>query len=136
MKPVLALFAFVSVLLAAVPARAELVFFNTGRTLSVKSHRVDGDALVLVLRGGGEIVCEASIVSRFAPDEVPYPEPEAEAVPVAARPAATAGPFGEIIDRVRHEGARECLDALVWDRLEQLEDVAVGQPRHQAENSP
>ena len=43
---------------------------------------------------------------------------------------------GEIIDRVRHEGARECLDALVWDRLEQLEDVAVGQPRHQAENSP
>src|SRR5438046_1664548 len=103
MKPVLSIFAFVSVLLAAVPARAELVFFNTGRTLSVKSHRLDGDALVLVLRGGGEIVCEASIVSRFAPDEVPYPEPEVETVPAPVQPSATAGPYGEIIDRVAAE---------------------------------
>ena len=42
----------------ALPARAELVYFTTGRTLSVKSHRADGDSLVLVLRGGGEMVCE------------------------------------------------------------------------------
>ena len=34
---------------------------TTGRTLSVKAHRVDGNSLVLELRGGGEIVCEASI---------------------------------------------------------------------------
>jgi Fe-S cluster assembly protein SufD len=33
---------------------------------------------------------------------------------------------GEIIDRVKHEAIREELDALVWDRLEQLESVAVG----------
>ena len=43
-------FAFVSSLAAvsfvasAVPARAELVYFNTGRTMSVKGHRVDGDS--------------------------------------------------------------------------------------------
>jgi len=54
--------------LIASPANAELVFFNTGRTLSVKGHRVEGDSLVLVLRGGGEIVCETSIVARFEPD--------------------------------------------------------------------
>ena len=95
----------VSLLLSARPAQAELVFFNTGRTLSVKSHRVDGDSLVLVLRGGGEIVCETSIVARFAPDEVPYPEPEAEAPPPApVRPApAAAVPYGEIIDRLAEE---------------------------------
>jgi len=51
----------------AVPARAELVFFNTGRSLSVKSHRVDGDSLVLQLRGGGEIVCDSAIVSITTP---------------------------------------------------------------------
>ena len=96
---------FGSLFLSARPAQAELVFFNTGRTLSVKSHRVDGDSLVLVLRGGGEIVCETSIVARFAPDEVPYPEPEAEAPPPApVRPApAAAVPYGEIIDRLAAE---------------------------------
>ena len=49
-------------LLSPRPARAELVFFATGRTLSVKSHRLDGESLVLALRAGGEIVCEPSIV--------------------------------------------------------------------------
>ena len=96
---------FGSLFLSARPAQAELVFFNTGRTLSVKSHRADGDSLVLVLRGGGEIVCETSIVARFAPDEVPYPEPEAEAPPPApVRPApAAVVPYGEIIDRLAAE---------------------------------
>jgi soluble lytic murein transglycosylase-like protein len=98
------LFAVIGVVLFALPASAELVYFNTGRTLSVKSHHADGDSLVLVLRSGGEIVCEASIVSRFAPDEVPYPEPEAAVPAVAAvPPAATAGPYSEIIERVAAE---------------------------------
>ncbi|MGH9142932.1 MAG: lytic transglycosylase domain-containing protein, partial [Vicinamibacterales bacterium] len=89
-------------ILCAWPARAELVFFNTGRTLSVKSHRIEGDSLVLVLRAGGEIVCEMSIVSRFAPDEVPYPEPEtAPAEPVTT--VTIVGPFNDIIDRVSAE---------------------------------
>jgi len=60
----------------AMPARAELVFFTTGRSLSVKSHRADGEALVLVLRDGGEVEFDRSLVTRIEPDEVPYPEPE------------------------------------------------------------
>ena len=46
----------------ATPARrAQSSCFSTsGRTLSVKSHRVEGDSLVLALRGGGEIVCESA----------------------------------------------------------------------------
>ena len=95
--------AVVALAFLASPASAELVFFNTGRTLSVKSHRVEGDSLVLVLRSGGEVTCESSIVDRFAPDEVPYPEPELEAAPAAAQPLATVGPYGDIIDRVAAE---------------------------------
>src|SRR5262245_21846776 len=49
--------------------------------MSVKSFRIEGTSLVMSLRGGGEIVCEASIVSRIDPDEVPYPE---EVLPVSA----------------------------------------------------
>ena len=92
----------VSLGFVALPARAELVFFNTGRSLSVKSHHVDGDSLVMQLRGGGEIVCDRAIVSRVTPDEVPYPEPEAAAAS-APLEAAVAGPFSEIIDRVAAE---------------------------------
>ena len=105
MKPVLSVLAFVSVLLAAVPARAELVFFNTGRTMSVKTHRVEGDSVVLSLRSGGEIVMEAANIARFAPDEVPYPEPVVEppVVVVAAVEPVTDVPYGAIIDKVSAE---------------------------------
>ncbi|MCU1383620.1 MAG: mltC [Acidobacteria bacterium] len=97
--------AVLAVVSFATPARAELVFFNTGRTLSVKGHRVDGESLVLELRSGGEMVCAPSLVARFADDEVPYPEPEVEAPPApAAVPQAVAGvPYSEIIDRVAAE---------------------------------
>jgi soluble lytic murein transglycosylase-like protein len=94
----------VSLVASAAPARAEIVFFNTGRTLSLKGHRVDGDSLVLQLRGGGEIVCEASLISRFAPDEVPYPEPEVEPAPaIAVAQEASVVPYGAIIDKVSAE---------------------------------
>jgi hypothetical protein len=92
---------FVLMQLHALPARAELAYFSTGRTLSIKAHRVDGGSLVLMLRGGGEIVCDASAIARFTPDEVPYPEPEP--VVVAAVPAAESVPYGEIIDKVSGE---------------------------------
>src|SRR5712691_10628199 len=73
----------------AAPARAELVFFATGKTMSVKAHRAEGDSLVLMLRAGGEIVLEGSLVSRIEPDEVPYPEP--------APPAVSAPPVAETV---------------------------------------
>ena len=95
---------FVSLLASAAPARAEIAFFSSGRTLSLKGHRADGDSMVLVLRGGGEIVCEASIITRFAPDEVPYPEPEVEPVPaIALAQTVVVVPYGAIIDKVSAE---------------------------------
>jgi len=75
-------------------ARAELVFLASGRTLTVQSHRFDGDLVVLTLRGGGEIVCAASTVDRIAPDDVVRPEPS------VGGPVEPLGPvpYGEIID--------------------------------------
>jgi soluble lytic murein transglycosylase-like protein len=97
-----------AVLGTAVPARAELVFFASGRSMSVKGHRVEGHSLVLLLRAGGEIVCDPATITRIAPDEVPYPEPELEAAAPPPAPApppdpTPAVPYAEIIDRVARE---------------------------------
>jgi hypothetical protein len=96
--------AFVSFVLAlnVVSARAEIVFFSTGRTLSIKEHRAEDDKLVLTLRAGGEIVCDPSIIDRIVPDEVPYPEPEVE---TPALVVTQSGPvkYGAIIDKISAE---------------------------------
>ena len=85
------------------PAAAELAYFASGGSLSIRDHRVEGESLVLTLRAGGEIVCDRALIVRFAPDEVPYPEPAdpAAASGASQAPAATDDvPFGEIIDRL------------------------------------
>lgn len=90
-------------LLAATPAAAEIVFLSSGRTLSVKAHRPDGDRVVLTLRSGGEVTCSADLIERIEPDEVPYPEPPAQAaepVPVETaegRSVLDGTPYGDII---------------------------------------
>jgi soluble lytic murein transglycosylase-like protein len=112
---------FVSFVFAAVPARAELAFFTSGRTLSIKAHQVDGDSLVLTLRNGGEIVCEASVIARFAPDEVPYPEPEREPTPPApVIETAPTVPYGAMIDRF---SAEQGVDAKLVRAVIQVESA-------------
>jgi len=81
-------------------ARAELVYFASGRSLSVKGHHLEGDLLVLSLRGGGDIVCERDLVVRIEPDEVPVPDP----------PVRTADE-----DVSRETGAQDDGPALMWD---------------------
>lgn len=84
----------------AVPSSAELVWLTTGRTMSVKSYRVDGDTVTLVLRQGGEVTCPANLVVRVDADEVPYPESaSATADPSTSdRPRLPlTGPFADLI---------------------------------------
>src|SRR4051812_14935227 len=64
----------VALALFASEARAEIVVFRNGRTMSVKSCRVDGDNATMVLREGGEVTFPSAVVARVDPDEVPYPE--------------------------------------------------------------
>jgi len=102
------LFAALAVVLFAQSARAEIVYFSTGRTLSIREHRLDpadDEKLILMLRNGGEIVCEPGVIDRIVPDEVPYPEPQAEEsvqVVAVATPSAQVK-YGEIIDKVAAE---------------------------------
>jgi soluble lytic murein transglycosylase-like protein len=106
---------------AAGVCAAELVFLNTGRTMSVKAHRVEGDRIVLLLRTGGEVTCEASLVTRIEPDEVPYPDP--------VTPAATADldePYAEIIEQT---AAREGVNPKLVRAVIQVESAYRAQAR-------
>jgi hypothetical protein len=94
----------------AVPASAEIVHLTSKRTLSVKSHRIDGNSITLVLRGGGEVTCDRSLIEKIVPDEVPYTEAESEDRPVGTTGALPQNglapellrstPFGEVIEAV------------------------------------
>lgn len=70
MRYLIALFA----LTIATPASAELIFFSNARSMSVKSHTVEGDRVIVQLRGGGEMSFDRSVIVKVAPDEVPHPE--------------------------------------------------------------
>jgi Transglycosylase SLT domain len=84
-------------------AQAEIVYLSSGRTLSIKSHRVEGDTYILTLRSGGEVTCDKSLIDKVVPDEVPYPEPQSENSTPATEALEQVGgftestPYGEII---------------------------------------
>lgn len=99
--------AALALIATAVPASAEIVFLNSGRTLSVKSHKIEGDSIVLTLRSGGQVTCDNSLIQKIEPDEVPYPEPIPAAEPVQTaeeeqqdRSLLAGTPYGEIIASV------------------------------------
>ena len=89
----------------AVPASAEIVYLSSGKTLSVKSHRIEGESIILTMRNGGEVTCDKSIIEKIVADEVPYEEPKPEQPPTTIQalgaPADPAllqtTPYGEII---------------------------------------
>jgi hypothetical protein len=56
-------------------ASAEIVYLTSGRTLSVKSHRDEGNAVILTLRAGGDVTCDKGLIVKIEPDEVPHPDP-------------------------------------------------------------
>jgi soluble lytic murein transglycosylase-like protein len=94
---------FVFFLSSAGRADAEIVYLSSGRTLSIKSHRADGENVVLTLRTGGEVTCDKSLIEKIVDDEVPHPESEPEPMSPAAEALAEVGsllestPYGELI---------------------------------------
>jgi hypothetical protein len=85
------LFVVIGYLLFPGAAFADIVVLKNGRTMSVKSCRIDADNATLVLREGGEVTFPASVVARVDPDEVPYPE-------AGNRQPGTGNPDGPAID--------------------------------------
>ncbi len=84
-------------------AGAELVFFSSGRTLSVSGHRLETDDVILQLRDGGEVTCRRSLITRITEDEVPRPAaltaPTRDVALSPAVPATVDGtrPFADLI---------------------------------------
>ena len=64
-------------------AQAEIVFFPSGRILSVSAIRSQGDELVLKLRSGGEITCAKELIAKVEPDEIEYPDEVMASLPAA-----------------------------------------------------
>ncbi len=63
-------------LVGVTAASAEIVVMTSGRTVSIKGHKIAGDSIVLTLRSGGEVTCDRTLIDKILPDEVPHPEPE------------------------------------------------------------
>lgn len=107
--------------MSAVPAWAELVYLTSGRTLSVRGHRVEGESIVLVLRAGGEMTCDRALVDRIEPDEVPYPEPATAAATEENAPIELAAvPYGELIENL---SAAHGIDPLLVRAVVQVESA-------------
>ncbi len=106
-------------------ASAELVFFATGRTMSVKGHRVSGSAIVLLLHGGGEVTCPRAIVERIAPDEVPMSD---AAVAVSALAASMPVP-AEYAALIGRSATRHGVDANLVRAIIQVESAYRAQAR-------
>jgi soluble lytic murein transglycosylase-like protein len=106
---------------AAAPASADIVLLTSGRTLSVKAHRFEGDSIVLSLRSGGEMTFDRALVEKVMADEVPYPEPEADPAPEVQPDIASilsSTPYGEIIAQA---SAAHGVDPLLVRALIQVE---------------
>jgi soluble lytic murein transglycosylase-like protein len=101
--------ALAALLMTAPPARAELVFFSTGRWMSVASHRVEGDRIVLLPRDGGEMEYPTSLIA----------EPAAAVIVEASfvEPQSTHQ-YDHIIERV---SAEEGVDARLVKAVIQVE---------------
>ncbi|HET7696770.1 MAG TPA: lytic transglycosylase domain-containing protein [Vicinamibacterales bacterium] len=84
-------------------ASAEIVVMTSGRTVSVKSHKIDGDSIILTLRSGGQVTCDRSLVDKVLPDEVPHPEPEPAQAAVSEAPLPSASRGAQLRDSVYAE---------------------------------
>jgi soluble lytic murein transglycosylase-like protein len=129
MKYLLALLA----LAIATPASAELIFFSEQRSMSVASHRIEGERVIVTLRGGGEMSFDRAVITTIAPDEVPYAAPDEQATGGTTDPAlptvasailAATTDFDPIIERA---ATRHDVDARVVKAVIQVESAF--QPR-------
>ena len=98
---------------AAAPPAAELVVFTTGRVMPIIGHRIEGGAIVLSLRNGGEVVCDPRLIDRIEPDETPAPG----ALPHARveKPRLPAKPYAQLVQSAseRHGVDPQLVHALI-----------------------
>jgi soluble lytic murein transglycosylase-like protein len=123
------LFALI-VLAIATPASAELIFFSEHRSMSVASHRFEGDRVIVSLRGGGEMSFDRALIAKVAPDEVPYIDDDITETKEGAMPVAAGQGLASdtAYDRIIESAAtRHSVDARIVKAVIQVESAF--QPR-------
>jgi len=126
------LFALLALTIAT-PASAELIFFSEQRSMSVASHRIEGERVIVALRGGGEMSFDRSLITKIAPDEVSYvPEPgeAADGTQDAAAPGAGSLKLAGTTDYdplIERAATRHDVDARIVKAVIQVESAF--QPR-------
>ncbi|HVW03962.1 MAG TPA: lytic transglycosylase domain-containing protein [Vicinamibacterales bacterium] len=92
------------VFVSATPAQADVVRLTNGRTMTVDRARFDGEIVILLMRGGGEIRAPRSLVEELLPDEEPWARTAALRAlansPTAAAPRPDADALRAMVDRV------------------------------------
>lgn len=100
------------VTLMAAPASADIIRLANGRTMTVEFCRFEGEKVILVFHGGGEVQADRSLVAEILPDEMPFAKAVAitalAASPAAASPRLTEAAIRRMVDRV---AAKVGLDA-------------------------
>ena len=117
-------FALVVVLIGsavAMPASAELIVFSSARSMSVAGHRVDGDRVIVTLRGGGEMTFDRTLVADIKPDEVPWIDGQVSspANEIRVRPQLVERTAYD--DLIRTASARHDVDARLVKAVIQVE---------------
>src|SRR5215472_444131 len=72
------------------PASADIIKLTNGRTMSVDSCRFDGESVIIVFHGGGEVRASKDIIAEILTDEVP--QAMAFALEALAASASASGP--------------------------------------------
>jgi soluble lytic murein transglycosylase-like protein len=92
------------VFVPATPAVADVVRLTNGRTMTVDRARFDGETVILLMRGGGEIRAPRSLIEELLPDEEPWARTAALRAlansPTAAGPRPDADTLRAMVDRV------------------------------------
>jgi hypothetical protein len=60
------------VVTAATDASADIVRLTNGRVMNVEKAVFEGDVVILLMRGGGEIRASKALIAELLPDEVPF----------------------------------------------------------------
>lgn len=93
----------VGLVLLSSPLKAELVVFTHGGFLEVKSYRIEGEKIHLVLARGGNLEMSIYLVESILTNEIRDPEPEPEPPPLdfnfrfAEGQGVPQTPYGELI---------------------------------------
>jgi hypothetical protein len=114
-----------TLVLAGAPAtaHAELVFFASGRSMSVRSVHSEAGQLALHLRGGGIVYAEPGMIVRVEPDEVEY-EDETAAAAAEGQIAPALDDSGAMLRAlVSSTAARHGVDPKIVDALIRVESA-------------